>query len=72
MNINEVILFSESKCPSIESDVVQCKTSVCVSYCNSSAGRTHHTQVTLALMTQLCSLLLLWGGKIDTPLIHYL
>lgn len=57
MIINKLIIFSESKCPSIEFDVVQCQTTVCVSYCISSTGGTHHTQVRVTLMTQLCCLL---------------
>lgn len=51
MIIDELIIFSESKCPSIEFDVVQCQTTVCVSYCISSTGGTHHTQVRVTLMS---------------------
>lgn len=57
MIIDELIIFSESKCPSIEFDVVQCQTTVCVSYCISSTGGTHHTQVRVTLMTVMLSVI---------------
>lgn len=57
MIIDELIIFSESKCPSIEFDVVQCQATVCVSYCISSTGGTHHTQVRVTLMTVMLSVI---------------